>query len=115
MEVELSKEQADEAEVEYNTLFEFLFNLFDGKPFQISAPGEEKSKVSAALYDASMVAACRLKADLDNITADKENVQQRLADAVQNADQYEVIVGRGNTAEAVRERIYLLQNILKPT
>jgi hypothetical protein len=114
MEVELSQEQAEAAEHEFRNLFEYCFNLFDGKPFEISAPGEEKSKVSAALYDACMVAACRLTDSLDEIIADKENVQERLADAVQDAEQYEIIVGRGNTAEAVRDRINLLQNILKP-
>ena len=114
MEVEFSQEQAEDAEVEFKTLFEFCFNLFDGKPFEISAPGEEKSKVSAALYDACMVAASRLIDCLDEITGDKENVQARLAGAVKDDLQYEIIVGRGNTAEAVRERIDLLHNILKP-
>lgn len=114
MEVDFPQEQAEAAEEEFRNLFEFCFNLFDGKPFEISALGEEKSKVSAALYDACMVAAGRLIGSLDEIAADKENVQARLSDAVQDADQYEIIVGRGNTAEAVRERIDLLQNILKP-
>lgn len=114
MEVEFTQEQADAAEEEFSVLFEFCFNLFDGKPFEISAPGEVKSTVSAALYDACMVAASRLVESLNEITADKNNVQQRLAEAVQSDVQYEVIVGRGNTAEAVRDRINLLQNILKP-
>lgn len=115
MEVEFSVEQAKAAEEEFRNLFEFCFNLFDGKPFEISAPGEEKSKVSAALYDACMVAAGRLIDSLGEIAFDKENVQERLAQAVQDENQYEIIVGRGNTADAVRERINLLQVILKPT
>lgn len=115
MEVEFSQEQAMAAEDEFRTIFEFCFNLFDGKPFEISTQGEEKSKVSAALYDACMVAASRLKDRLGEITDDKQNVQQRLVDAVQDDDQYEIIVGRGNTAEAVRDRINLLQEILLPT
>lgn len=44
MEVELSQEQAMAAEDEFRTIFEFCFNLFDGRPFEISTPGEEKSK-----------------------------------------------------------------------
>lgn len=114
MEVEFSQEQADAAEKEFSILFEFCFDLFDGRPFEISASGEEKSTVSAALYDACMVAAGRLVDSLAEIIADKDNIQQRLADAVQDEDQYEIIVGRGNTAEAVRDRINLLHNILKP-
>jgi hypothetical protein len=62
-----------------------------------------------------MVAASRLKDSSGEIMDDKENVQKRLVDAVQDDEQYEIIVGRGNTAEAVRDRIDLLQNILQPT
>jgi hypothetical protein len=115
MELDLSQDQAEKAESEFNTLFEFCFNLFNGKPFQISPPGQEKPKLSAALYDACMVAAGRLIDSLEDVTADKENVQKRLTDAVKDDNQYDVIVGRGNTADAVRERINFLQNILKPS
>lgn len=115
MEAEFSPEQAAAAEAEYVELFDFLYELFDGKPFEISAPGDDKTKVSAALYDACMVAAGRLRADLAEISNDKQNVKVRLSAAVADPEKYETIVGRGNTAEAVRERIDLLESILKPS
>lgn len=114
MEVQYSEEEANLAEDEFKTIFEYLYDLFDGNPFEISAPSQDKPKVSAALYDACMVAAGRLKENWDVVLEDKNNVQSRLHAAVQDDEKYEIIVGRGNTAEAVRDRINLLQNILKP-
>ena len=114
MEAPFSKEQADKAEEEYLEVFNFLYGLFDGEPFKIVQPEDSRAKVSAALYDASMVAAQRLQGRWVEIMADKQNVQTRLEGALKDPDDYEIIVGRGNTAEAVRSRIALLQSILLP-
>ena len=113
MAVSRSIEQAAQASDDYNSVFQFLYQLFDKAPFQITAPGEEKTKVSVPLYDALMVAAWNLREDLGDISADKDGVQQRLVAALADEGQYEVIVGRGNTADAVRARITLLQKNLE--
>lgn len=115
MEEKLTKCEANQIEKEYIRFLEFLFELFDGKPFKISPPEEKRPFISASLYDASMVATKRLSDSLDDILKDKRNVQMRLKSAIQDSRKYEVIVGRKNTAEAVRTRIDLLQSILKPS
>ena len=115
METKVTENQARRMEKEYNYFLELLFKLFDGEPFKISAPREEKSFVSAALYDASMVAAKRLDDSMNDVLKDKKNVQRRLKEAIQNPEKYEIIVGRKNTADAVRSRINLLRSILRPT
>ena len=114
MEVELDKETANLFYNEFRDRFEFLYNLFDGEPFKIAANDGSKPKVSAALYDASMVALDRLWPDRDSISADRQGVHDRLASAVESEASYELIVGRKNTADSVRERIDLLQRILLP-
>ena len=53
MEKQCSEGEAKRAEVEYQDRFSFLYSLFDKKPFHIEVSG--KPKLSAALYDASMV------------------------------------------------------------
>ena len=46
--------------------------------------------------------------------SDREGVNKRLRSAINKEDEYELIVGRKNTAESVRGRIDLLKNILLP-
>lgn len=112
MDVKLTQPEADIAAEEFKSRFKFLYELFDSKPFVLKSQTDQKERVSAALYDASMVALNNLWDQRDAISADKANVVARMAKANSNPDQYEVLVGRGNTAETVKERIKLLQNIL---
>ncbi|RFP85362.1 hypothetical protein DZK27_16970 [Rhodobacteraceae bacterium 63075] len=114
METDLTEEQAAELADDFVERFQFLYELFDSSPFKIASKTDEREKVSAALYDASMVALDRVWADRGKIMDDKTGVFQRLTDAIGDDDSYELIVGRRNTAEAVKQRINLLQGILLP-
>jgi hypothetical protein len=114
MEVRMSHHQAVEAEQDYKSRFSFLYNLFDSNPFILRSPTDGKERVSAAVYDAAMIAADRLQGQWDEIAADKGNVLQRMSAANAEESRYEILVGRGNTAESVRERIDLMKNVLIP-
>lgn len=114
MEVKATKEEALDLEMKYQRIFSFLYNLFDEQPFILVSQTDNKVRVSAAVYDASMVAAGQLEAYWDEILADKGNVITRMKNANYSEEQYEVLVGRGNTAESVRERIDLMRQILRP-
>lgn len=114
MEVKMSQEQAAEAEQDYKSRFSFLYELFDCSPFVLRSSTDGKERVSAAVYDAAMVAADRLRDRWEEINADKHNVLSRMVSANAADDKYEILVGRGNTADSVRERIDLMQKILLP-
>ena len=114
MEVKMSPEQAREAQQNYESRFSLLYDLFDTEPFVLKSPTDNKERVSAAVYDASMVAADQLWEKREEIVADKANVKQRMIAASADIANYEILVGRGNTAESVRERIALMKNILLP-
>lgn len=114
MEVEVSGEEADRLEEDFQTRFAFLYDLFDRVPFRITSQVDKRERVSAALYDASMVALDRVWGNREIIAQDKNNICQRLASAVADENSYELIVGRRNTAESVKDRIDLLQGILLP-
>ena len=109
MEKQLSEEDAETAIEEYKERLLFLYNLFNEKPFTVG-----REKVSAALYDASMVAIGRLWDRRHAIEQDQNNVIKRLGTALDDDEEYEIIIGRHNTADAVRGRIDLLQRILSP-
>ncbi|MEG4379180.1 MULTISPECIES: DUF262 domain-containing protein [unclassified Microcoleus] len=110
MEVKISQDLADDAQVNFKERFSFLYDLFDSNPFILRSEGKER--VSAAVYDAAMVAADKLWERRGEIATDKVGVQQRMAAANADDKKYEILVGRGNTAESVRERIELMKTIL---
>ena len=115
MEIKITKDQAQSAEEDYKSRFNFLYDLFDGRPFLLSSPTDGKERVSAAAYDAAMVAADQLADHWDRISRDKANVAKRLKSASSDNATYGVLVGRGNTADSVRERINLMRSILLPS
>ena len=114
METRLSQEEADTVVEEYKARFSFLYGLFQGTPFLISSRYDNRKRVSFALYDASMVAIDRLWNDRDAIAEDCSGVKERLEQALNDWQKYELIIGRRNTAEAVKGRLDLLEEILKP-
>ena len=114
IEKQVTNEEAEQFADAYKRRFAFLYDLFDTRPFKIVLRSDEKEKVSAALYDAAMVALGRIWDQRADVQADKAGVAERLALAVAQDENYELIVGRRNTATAVRDRIDLLQRILRP-
>jgi len=114
MEAGLTEDQAQRLSIDFRERFQFLYDLFDGSPFMIESSSDGREKVSAALYDGLMVALDRIWAARQGILEDKDGVLERLSAAKEDDDSYELIVGRRNTAESVKERIDLLQKILQP-
>jgi len=114
MEVKIDQAQADAARTEYKERFEFLYQIFNSRPFVLKSQSDDKERISAAVYDAAMVAINDLWEQREEITHDKTQVIERMAAANSDYDQYQILVGRGNTAEAVRSRIELLRDIFLP-
>ncbi len=112
MEVKMSALEAHAAEQNYIACFTFLYNLFDGSPFILTSPTDFKERVSAAVYDASMVAADQVQDHWPAILVERKAVQDRMRTANADSELYEILVGRGNTADSVRERIKLMKFIL---
>ena len=110
----LRDEEIDTLENDFIMQFEFLCDLLGEKPFTIKFRESRKERISVALYDAAMVALDRVWDRRDEVRANGAGVAERLEAAKAEDDKYELIVGRKNTAEAVRDRIDLLQMILLP-
>lgn len=111
MQKKISIDQAEDIKREYITRFTFLYELFDKRPFILSSLTDSKFIVSAAVYDAAMVAINELWERREEIFSDRANVSIRMSAANADARKYEVLVGRGNTAESVRARISLMKSI----
>jgi len=112
METRLSPEQADAAKKEFKDQFKFLYEVFDKNPFVVPSKVDGRERVSAAIYDAAMVAMNKNWQRRDQILENREKVISRMKQAIDSDVEYEVLIGRGNTAESVKDRIDLLQKIL---
>lgn len=110
----ISEAEALALEDEFKERFSFLYELFDRRPFRLPPDARGRERVSAALYDASMIAMEVLWDRRLAILQEKGRVQKRLEDALGNEGQMTVLTGQGNTAQAVKDRIGLMVGILHP-
>jgi hypothetical protein len=103
-------ETIDELRHLYTNSLTTLSVVFDGSPFVLSTTIKKPSR---PVYDALMVAL-----SLQGGTSDSKKLQARskikasLSKALKDADTYDVLVGRGNTIESIRQRVRLASKIL---
>ena len=87
-------------------------DIFGPKPFYLP-PGEKgRVRISAALYDATLVAIQRQSKNSSIFAAKASSIKERLAKEFKNTDSGPILTGQGNTAQAVKDRIELLEKIL---
>ena len=108
----ISEADANALGTEFRERFAFLHSLFDGRPFRLSRDERGRERISAAVYDASMVAMEILWDKRNEIVAQKSAVQVRMAEALKDESRLTILTGQGNTARAVRDRITLMVNVL---
>lgn len=99
-------EKVNQLEKLFESTLGRLFALFDGEPFRLPKTG----RPSRPLYDALMIA-LSLDATLA-VESRKAEIQAALKAALSKSDSYDVLVGRGNTIDAVRQRVSLARQIL---
>lgn len=93
-------------EGEYLILLQRLVALFDGEPFRLP----KTRRPSRPLYDALMIALSRMPGT--DLIGRKKNIRNALDVALNDSESYGVLVGRGNTLAAVRQRVDLATQIL---
>jgi hypothetical protein len=114
MEVNISEAEGAIRKESFQERFTFLYNLFDHRPFRLPADEKGRERISAAIYDASMVAIDSYWPDRQRIEKDKSSVQKRMNSAMNTAKSLIVLTGQQNTANAVRQRIDLMRSIFMP-
>lgn len=105
----VDQEKMDELEGQFVSCIDRLFNVFEGAPFRLPTTG----RPSRPLYDALMVALSRnVGADVE---ANAEKFRAIVEKALNDPSKYEVLVGRGNTIEAIKSRIGLAEQMIWET
>lgn len=114
MEAQITEADGERRKLEYQERFTFLYELFDHRPFRLPPDEKRRERISAAIYDASMVAINGHWPNRKRIETDKVNVRKRMANAMGTAESLVILTGQQNTANAVRQRINLMRSILMP-
>lgn len=111
--MQITENGADELGAEFKKVLSAAVEIFGPKPFLLPEDDKGRRRISSALYDASLVAVYRQLDDLPELLEQKKKIKQRLAQEFKSGDKDGVLTGQGNTAKAVKERISLLETILR--
>jgi hypothetical protein len=96
----------NELEDEYKSAIDGLYGIFGNQTFRIPSTG----KLSRPMYDAFMVAYGLV--DKDKLKT-SEAIKAELSTIDVNSTEYEILIGKGNTADSIRDRVALAKRILE--
>ncbi len=99
---------------EFTETLELCMAIFGVNIYRLPPADGKPGKISRPLYDAEMVSVFNLRDYRDTLLANRQAIQDRiLALAAPNADTYDLMVGRGNTANTIRERIETVESSIR--
>ncbi|MBY5824926.1 DUF262 domain-containing protein [Rhizobium leguminosarum] len=88
--------------------------IFGTNTFRLPPVDNKPGKISRPLYDAEMVAVFKLKAHRAEMIGSGPAIQARLLEmTAPNAPTYDLMVGRGNTAISIRDRIAAVETAIR--
>lgn len=97
----------------YKKVFKGCVEIFGENCFRIQGT-DEKYRLSRPLYDAQMVAVFRNRSQIDELVKEKASIRDAMKTlANPESGFYPLIVGRANTADSIRQRIELVEDVLK--
>ena len=102
----ISHEEADQLGGLYLEVLQLAHSIFGKRVFRLKTKG--KWELSIPLYDAIMIAIFRLWDRREQLVKEKTQVIARVENLLNDSNAYEVIVGRPNTAQAIRHRLRIL-------
>lgn len=109
---DLAAVAVDALKQEYSDRLTTAATIFGPKPFLLPADEKGHLRISAALYDATLVALHRRWQHKDALLARSAEIRARLAEEYGKAQSLPILTGQANTAQAVKDRIALLETIL---
>lgn len=95
----------------FSTCLRIAHKIFGSRTFRVDVKG--KWRHSQPLFDAVMVAIEGLADHERKMIAHRGKIRKALLEEAEKKDVYEIIVGRPNTAKAVKDRISIVYKLLK--
>lgn len=110
--VKTTIENVEQLKAEYLERLSLAHQIFGTDVFRLPAGDKGHERISAALYDATMVALGRLWKHRDEFKEKRLEICARLKDELAQDGSLVILTGSRNTAQAVRERIQILEKVL---
>jgi hypothetical protein len=108
----LPAEEVEGLKDEFISRLERAVSVFGPRPFLLPPDEKGRERMSAALYDASLVALHRRWEHADAFSSAADPIKARLKQEFSIEESGPILTGQGNTAQAVKDRIELLERIL---
>lgn len=86
--------------------------LFNREVFRLPAGNDRGSLLSRPLYDALMIACDNLASYREQLVASRDRIQVAIRELIDDQEYYDYIVGKPNTAKAIRHRIEIVTRAL---
>ncbi|QFZ87161.1 DUF262 domain-containing protein [Variovorax paradoxus] len=107
----INEDQALEMTVEFRSRVELAHELFGENAFKAALDPEEK--VSQPFYDAVIIACDRVYTSRQRLLRNKAKLKRSVHATFGNEENYGLLVGRGNTAKTIQERLNLVESIFR--
>ncbi len=95
----------------FTSRLDTAIEIFDDETFFIPEP-RKSNRPSIPLYDATMIALDREFQHKDQFILHKADIKAALSRVVEDDVKYEIIIGKPGTAQAIKDRIALIQETL---
>jgi hypothetical protein len=110
----MKEEEIETAKSQFRETLILACDVFGDDAFRLPSNGDGKGKLSKPLYDAQIISLFRLSNCADDIRASAPAIKEAVMNLARpGRDTYELMVGRGNTAATIKERIAAVQDTIQ--
>lgn len=108
----LKKSQCTELKKEYAEVLDLASKVYKERLFRLPKDGDLTGRRSVPLADAILLAMREHKDKSEEVLSHSDKVVKATLDTLEDPDQYELLVGRGNTKKDVESRIKLMTSLI---
>jgi hypothetical protein len=110
----MNEEEIETAKSQFRDTLSFAREVFGDDAFRLPGIGDSKGKLSKPLYDAQIISLFRLFNRAGDIRASAPAIKEAVMNLARpDSDTYELMVGRGNTAATIKDRIDAVQRAIQ--
>lgn len=110
----MKEEQIETSEKQFRDTLSLVTEVFGDDAFRFPGGNGAKGKLSKPLYDAQIIAFFRLFNRAEEIRASAPVIKEAIMNLARTESKtYDLMVGRGNTAATIKERIDAVQGAIK--
>lgn len=109
--LDTKEEQLDVLASDFRSRVDLAKELFGVDAFRLKELNKDQDKVSQPFYDAIVIACDRQFSNREALIKKRAELTADIKKAISDEETYELIVGRANTADAIKKRLDLVESI----